>query len=190
MNQLNPDPVEKKGPEALAELAAPAKMLAVLVMCAFGVVLLGSLSVTDFCSTHEGRVVDVARNMLASGEFWVPTINGVERLEKSPLVYWIVAVSGEMWGELNEFSARLPSLMVGLGCVVVTILIGRSIFNSTVGLIAGLVQISVFVYWRECRTAELDIYLTFFVSLGMLAFCRLLFNNSRKRAGSGYCCSG
>ena len=169
-----------KGRESLLEFSGLTKVLAVLVICAFGVLLLGSLSVTDFQSTHEGRVVDVARNMLASGEFWVPTLNGVPRLEKSPLVYWIVAGSGKVWGELNEFSARLPSVMVGLGCVLVTILIGRSMFNSTVGLIAGLVHISTFVYWRDCRTAELDIYLTFFMSLGMLAFCRLLFNNSKK----------
>ena len=156
------------------------RILAVLVICAFGVVLLCSLSATDFCSTHEGRVVDVARNTLNSGEFWVPMLNGVPRLEKSPLVYWIVACSGKVWGELDEFSARFPSVIVGLGCVLVTILIGRSMFNSTVGLIAGMVHISTFVYWRECRTAELDLYLTFFMSLGMLAFCRLLFGNSGK----------
>ena len=94
--------------------------------------LICSLSVTDIQSTNEGRVVDVARNMVASGEFWVPTLNGVPRLEKSPLVYWIVAASGEIWGEVNEFSARLPSVIVGLGCVLVTILIGRSMFSSTV----------------------------------------------------------
>ncbi|NIA07868.1 MAG: phospholipid carrier-dependent glycosyltransferase [Actinobacteria bacterium] len=169
-----------KATEILIEFSGPMKMLAVLVICAFGVALVCSLSVTDIWSSHEGRVVDVARNTLASGEFWVPMLNGVPRLEKSPLVYWIVAASGKMWGELNEFSARLPSLIVGLAGVLVTILIGRRMFNSTVGLIAGLVQISTFVYWRECRTAELDLYLTFFISLGMLAFCRLLFNNSRK----------
>ncbi|MCK4850847.1 MAG: phospholipid carrier-dependent glycosyltransferase, partial [Phycisphaerae bacterium] len=82
----------------------------------------------------------------------------------------------------NEFSARLPSVIVGLGCVAVTILIGRTILNSTAGLLGGLIQISTFAYWRDCRTAELDLYLTFFVSLAMLAFCRMYFGGSR-RAG-------
>ena len=155
-------------------------MLAAVIICAFGAVLAFSLRATDIQSTHEGRVVDVARNMLGSGQYWVPMINGVPRLEKSPLVYWIVAGSGTIWGELNEFSARAPSVMVGMGCVLVTILLGRSMFNSTVGLIAGLVHISTFVYWRECRTAELDIYLTFFMSVSILACCRLVFNGSGK----------
>ena len=169
-------------PEVLLEFGWPGRLLAVLLICAFGVALLYSLSLSDVWSIHEGRVVGAAQNMLKSGDFWVPTLNGDLRLEKSPLVYWIVAASGATWGQLDEFSARLPSLLVGLACVSVTILIGRTLLNNTTALLAGLVQMSIFVYWRDCRTAEVDLYLTFFVSLAMLAFCRFHFAGSR-RAG-------
>ena len=179
MNHINAAAVEKDSAEPLVEFSRPMKISAVVIICAFGAVLACSLGVTDIQSTHEGRVADVARNMLGGEGYWVPVINAVPRLEKSPLVYWVVAGSGKIWGGLDEFSARLPSVIIGLGGVVITILIGRSLFNSTVGLIAGLVQISLFVYWRECRTAELDLYLTFFMSAAMLAYCRWLFKRPK-----------
>ena len=80
---------------------------------------------------------------------------------------------------MNEFSARLPSVIVGLGCVLITILIGQVLLGNTAGILGGVIQISTFVYWRECRTAELDLYLTFFISLAMLSFCRMYFGRSR-----------
>ena len=168
-------------PGPLLKFAAPTRILAVLLICAFGAVLFWSLPVTDLWSVHEGRVVEAARNMLDTGNFWVPTLNGSPRLEKSPLVYWIVAASGAVWGQMSEFTVRLPSLIAGLTCVTITILIGRTLLNNTTALIAGLVQISVFVYWRDCRTTELDIYLTFFVSLAMLAFCRCHFGSCKSQ---------
>ncbi len=161
------------------EMLLAGKVLGVVLILAFVTALLLSVSVTDVWSVHEGRVMGVAQNMLSSGNWWVPVLNGVPRLEKSPLVYWIVAVAGAVAGEVNEFSARLPSVIVGLACVAVTILIGRTILNNTAALLGGLIQISTFVYWRDCRTAELDLYLTFFVSLAMLAFCRMYFGGRR-----------
>ncbi len=177
--QMGPQGRQRQVP---VEMGLGGKVLGVVVILAFGTVLALSVSVTDFWSVHEGRVTGVAQNMLASGKWWVPILNGVPRLEKSPLVYWIVAAAGAVAGEVNEFSARLPSVIVGLGCVAVTILIGRTILNNTAGLLGGVIQISTFAYWRDCRTAELDLYLTFFVSLVMLAFCRMYFGGSR-RAG-------
>lgn len=156
------------------------KSLGVILILAFVAALAMSVSVTDFWSVHEGRVTGVAQNMLSSGKWWVPILNGAPRLEKSPLVYWIVATSGAVAGEVNEFSARWPSVIVGFGCVLVTILIGRALLSNTAALIAGVIQISTFAYWRDCRTAELDLYLTFFVSLAMLAFCRIYFGRSRR----------
>ena len=177
--QVEPDGWQ---PEVSAQMGLRGKVLGAILILAFGVALALSVSVTDVWSVHEGRVTGVARNMLSSGKWWVPILNGVPRLEKSPLVYWIVAAAGAVAGEVNEFSARLPSVIVGLGCVAVTILIGRTILNSTAGLLGGLIQISTFVYWRDCRAAELDLYVMFFVSLAMLAFCRMYFGGRRGTA--------
>ena len=173
--------IELDGQQPLQMGSGP-KLLGVILILAFVAALALSVSVTDVWSVHEGRVTAVAQNMLSSGKWWVPTINGTPRLEKSPLVYWIVATAGTVAGEVNEFSARWPSVIVGLGCVLVTILIGRTLLGSTAAILGGVIQISTFVYWRECRTAELDLYLTFFISLAMLAFCRMHFGRSRRVA--------
>lgn len=160
-------------------LSIAGKILVGIILALFAVLLLASLETTDIWSVHEGRVVSVARNMLSDGQWWVPEINGVVRLQKAPLVYWIVAGSGAIFGQVSEFSARLPSVLAGAACLLITFLIGRTLLNSPTAWLACLVQASTFAFWRDCRTAELDLYITLFVSLGMLAFIKLHFAGRR-----------
>lgn len=41
----------------------------------------------------EGRYPEIAREMLSSGNWVTPTINGVPFLDKPPLYYWLEATS-------------------------------------------------------------------------------------------------
>lgn len=58
----------------------------------------------------EGRYVGVAREMLSSGNWSVPTLNGLPFFHKPPLFYWITAASMAIFGESVE-AARVASLM-------------------------------------------------------------------------------
>src|SRR5919199_163234 len=49
----------------------------------------------------------IARNMLDSGDWVTARLNGVPYLEKSPLVYWLMAVSYAIFG-VHDWAARLP----------------------------------------------------------------------------------
>ncbi len=46
----------------------------------------------------EGRYADVAREMLARGDFVTPRIDGAVFLDKPPLVYWVTAAFLSLWG--------------------------------------------------------------------------------------------
>jgi len=68
----------------------------------------------------EGRYTAVAVNMLESGDWLVPTLNGDEpHLTKPPLTYWLLAASFAVLGH-NEWAARLPGALayVGTGLLV------------------------------------------------------------------------
>src|SRR5215470_16555895 len=52
----------------------------------------------------EARYAEIAREMLASGNFVVPHLNYVVYVEKPPLLYWISAAWMAVLGA-NEFSA-------------------------------------------------------------------------------------
>ncbi|MBC7469729.1 MAG: glycosyltransferase family 39 protein [Ramlibacter sp.] len=58
----------------------------------------------------EGRYVGVAWEMLRSGEWLTPQLNGLPYFHKPPLFYWITAAS--LWaGGLHEWSARVAPLL-------------------------------------------------------------------------------
>src|SRR2546425_2591249 len=55
----------------------------------------------------------IARNMLQSGDWVTARLDGVAYLEKSPLKYWMIAVSFMIFG-VHDWVARIPIA----GCTV------------------------------------------------------------------------
>lgn len=61
-------------------------------------------------SPDEGRYVGVAFEMLRSGDWLVPRLDGMPFFHKPPLFYWISATAMK-WMGTSEWVARLPSLI-------------------------------------------------------------------------------
>ena len=55
--------------------------------------------------------VEIAWEMLRSGEWIVPRFNGVIFTEKPILFIWLVGASARLCGGLTPFAARLPSAL-------------------------------------------------------------------------------
>jgi 4-amino-4-deoxy-L-arabinose transferase-like glycosyltransferase len=67
----------------------------------------------------EGRYAEIPREMLARGEWVVPTLQGLPYLDKPPLLYWLVMLSYSVFG-VHDWAARLvPALAVHLTVLVV-----------------------------------------------------------------------
>src|SRR4051812_12903325 len=86
--------------------------LAILALaCAmlFGL-MLGSraLGVPD-----EARYAEIPREMVASGDYLTPHLNGEKYLEKPALFYWLQAASIKLFG-LSEWSLRLWNALFAL----------------------------------------------------------------------------
>lgn len=86
----------------------------------------------------EGRYAEIPREMLDSGDFVTPRLNGVLYFEKPALYYWLTAASLRLFGQ-NELGARLPSLFAGLAGLFLTYALGRSMGGRRVGVYAVLV---------------------------------------------------
>ena len=56
----------------------------------------------------------IARNMLSSGDWVTARLDGVAYLEKSPLIYWMMAATYKVVG-VHDWVARLP---LALACIL------------------------------------------------------------------------
>jgi 4-amino-4-deoxy-L-arabinose transferase-like glycosyltransferase len=123
-------------------------------------------------STESGMKRFRESNEMISVNPWIiPMINGQLRLNKPPLPYWCSAVAFKLFG-VNEFSARLPSAILGVMGTLLMLELGRALFSSRVGLIAGLLWISSYFVVDEFRKSMADPYLAFFTLLAIMAFVK------------------
>ena len=65
---------------------------------AFAVSWLALLGVRPLFNPDEGRYAEIPREMLASGDWLVPHLNGLVYIEKPPLQYWATALSYAVFG--------------------------------------------------------------------------------------------
>src|ERR1700728_672259 len=78
----------------------------------------------------------IARNMIQSGDWVTAHLDGVKYLEKSPLKYWMIAVSFKIFG-VRDWAARLPIALVTVLLCWLTAKIGAWAFSERAGLYAG-----------------------------------------------------
>lgn len=88
----------------------------------------------------EFRYAEVAREMVASGDWVVPRLDGFPYLEKPVLGYWLTALSQVLVGH-NRFALRLPAaLAAGATALVLAWLVRRALGRDH-GELAGIAAI-------------------------------------------------
>ena len=91
----------------------------------------------------ESRYAEVAREMFATGEVLVPTLNGRPYYDKPPLLYWVTAGSYALFG-VSEAAARLiPALAMVLTILGTFVFAWRSLGTRTAFLGAAILTLSV-----------------------------------------------
>jgi 4-amino-4-deoxy-L-arabinose transferase-like glycosyltransferase len=116
----------------------------------------------------EPRFAEAAREMIQSGNFVVPTFNGVPRYDKPPLIYWCQAVAYEAFGE-SAFAARLPSLIATAATAVLIYTWGVRLGREWIGLAGALCYAFCLQTVQQGRVATADALLIFFMTLTAFA---------------------
>lgn len=117
----------------------------------------------------EGMHAATSRDMVRSGDWITPTLNGKNFYDKPILYNWFAALSFLAFG-FTEFAARLPAAILGLGTVILTYFLGRRMFGPTAGFLSGLILATSALFIVLSRVVIHDIALTFFVTLALLSF--------------------
>jgi hypothetical protein len=115
----------------------------------------------------------IARNMLDSGDWVTARLDGVPYLEKSPLKYWMMAVSYMIFG-VHDWAARIPVALFTVLLCWLTARIGAWAFSERAGLYAGLTLATCVGLFLFTRILIPDVILTFTIALAMWSLLRAL----------------
>ena len=140
-----------------------------LLLLVVAVLLLGTLGVRPLYKADESRYAEIPREMVASGDWLTPRLNGLKYFEKPPLQYWATAAFFSVFGE-RDWAARLWTALAGIAGIVLVFQAGRRLFSPQAGALAAALLAGSPLYVLLCQINTLDMGLTFFLSAAMLAF--------------------
>ena len=115
----------------------------------------------------------IARNMLDSGDWVTARLDGIAYLEKSPLKYWMIAVSFAIFG-VHDWAARLPVALSAVVLCWLTARFGAWAFGRRAGLYAGLALATCVGLFLFTRILIPDVILTLTIALALWALLRAL----------------
>lgn len=134
-----------------------------------GVLFFWRLGSVPLIGLDEGLYAGCAREMAASGNYIVPTIDGEPFFDKPPLCYWLQAASMNTFG-VNSFAVRLPSAVAALLLVFLTVFIGDRLFGRRAGLLAGFALACAMLTTGLARMCLLDQAFTLTIAAALGAF--------------------
>ncbi|GAC1628165.1 MAG: hypothetical protein NVS9B13_25750 [Candidatus Acidiferrum sp.] len=114
-----------------------------------------------------------ARNMLQSGDWIISHLDGVPYIEKSPLIYWLMASSFRVFG-VHDWAARIPLALTVILLAWVTWRYGLWAFGARAGFYGGLTIATCIGLFLFTRIQIPDAMLTLSVCLAFWSFQRAL----------------
>lgn len=117
----------------------------------------------------EGRSAEIAREILLLKDWITPHYDFLPRLDKPILFFDLVALSFKLFG-ISEWSARLPSALAALGCLLLTYRLSLTLFGRPAALWSSLILMTTVEFFAFSRIVILDMLLTFFLTLGLACF--------------------
>jgi len=136
----------------------------------------GAVSVIE---STEARYAEAAREMIVSGDYLEPRVNGIKHFHKPPLTYWSVAAGFRLFGQ-NNFGARFFGIVFACLAVVylhrtARVLLGddRRAFHAALVFSTSLLIIVL------ARVASTEIYLVFFTIAAQFHLFRRVYGERR-----------
>jgi len=138
-----PWPAEIQGREKRSVLELRTFRLLLLWTILITIFYLGSCGFPRLLDQIDGQYAGAAREMISRNDWIVPTQNGIPRLRKPPLAYWMEVVSLRSLGQ-NEFAARLPICLATFAWFVATAMLAYECTRDQLTSLASTVILATF----------------------------------------------
>lgn len=157
----------------MRSLTGPRSMwVAVIVIVLLALATAGRGMTTIPLESHEIYVAQTAENMLESGDWLVPRLNGQYRLTKPPLSYWTVASITSAAGQtqVGPGVARLPSVFAVVGLALLALWIGTRLFDRRTGTLSALMCVASLAAFKYGHNARPDMFYAFWTTTMLAAW--------------------
>ncbi|HET7670588.1 MAG TPA: glycosyltransferase family 39 protein [Burkholderiales bacterium] len=129
----------------------------------------GTLGIRPLYKADESRYAEISREMVASGDWLTPRLNGFKYFEKPPLQYWTTAAFFSVLGE-SDWVARLWTALIGLAGIALTFHAGNRLFGPPTGLYAAAILAGSPLYVVLGQVNTLDMSVSVFLAAAIFAF--------------------
>ncbi len=127
-------------PQALPPRPPIRRALFIFLLALAALLHIATIGWGELYNETDGQYAGAAREMLESHHWLTPTNDGIPRLQKPPLVYWLIAVSLKALG-LTTAAGRLPIALANCLAIAFTFLIGDRLGGPWRGFLAGLIHL-------------------------------------------------
>jgi len=146
--------------------------LALLLLA--GTVLIGAgIGLRDPWPADEPVYALIARGMLRTGNWLIPMVGGDFFQDKPPLLFWLQGVCYWLTGS-ERIGFLLPSLLAGLGTLVLVYDLGRRLWHRDAGWYAAWLLLFTVQFTLQARRGQMDALLMFCTLLSLYCLLRQL----------------
>jgi 4-amino-4-deoxy-L-arabinose transferase-like glycosyltransferase len=148
---------------------------------ALAVVWLATIQIRPMLDPDEGRYAEIPREMVATGNWVTPRLDGLKYFEKPALQYWATAVLYSVAG-LSNWSSRLWTVGLGFACLPLIYAWLARLYDRRSAL-AAVAILAMSPYFGVIGHLDLlDASFTFFMCATVLAFA--LAQSAPERSGT------
>ena len=158
-----------ESPETPATAAFPWRRDLLWLALIFGLLFGFRLGSYPLGNPDEGRYAEIPREMVASGDWVTPRLNGVNYFEKPPLMYWATAVALKVAGP-SEWSMRAMPVLFALGGLLLTYAAARRLYGRDAGLASAAVLGTSLLYFTIAHIILLDMAVSVLMSATLFCF--------------------
>ena len=154
-----------------------------VLLILFALVWFVNLGSRALAEPDEGRYAEIPREMLVSGDWITPRLNGFKYFEKPALQYWATALGYKVFG-VNEAMSRWYGTTLAFLTVPLMCWLGRRVYGEPTGVLAALLLAGSLMWAALGHVNTLDIALGFWLSLALAAFLAAQHDATVSRRGS------
>jgi len=144
-----------------------------LMLLVAAAVLAAGMGLRDPWPADEPRFALIARDMALSGNWLIPYIGGVPYPDKPPVFFWLIGLAYLLTGSLRV-AFLLPGFLAGIGILLLVTDLARRLRDEKTALWSGATLLVLLQFPLQAKSAQIDVVLCFFTTLGLYGFLRHL----------------